>query len=131
MGLADSVILPDTSQRARVDIEQGVLIGSRCSVCNATSWPSRAICHRCGAPAMRETSFAPSGSLLSSTTVWVARPGLEPPYTLGQIKLADGPIVFGHVRGLSAGAEVPERVRLIVAMEGSMPPFWFEPEEGQ
>jgi uncharacterized OB-fold protein len=39
-----------TNQRARVDRDAGLLVGSGCGVCGATSWPPRAICHRCGNP---------------------------------------------------------------------------------
>jgi uncharacterized OB-fold protein len=79
---------------------------------------------------MEETTFAATGSLLTFTTVWVARAGIEAPYTLGQVKVDDGPLVFGHVRGLPAESRVPLRVRLAISeAEQSFPPFWFEPEE--
>jgi uncharacterized OB-fold protein len=81
---------------------------------------------------MHESSFAPSGNLVTYTTVWVARPGIEPPYTIGQVKLDDGPLVFGHIRGLVDGMTVPSPVRLVVADDtASVPPFWFEPEEAR
>jgi uncharacterized protein len=80
--------------------------------------------------AMRPVAFEPNGSLLTCTTVWVPRPGLEPPYTLGQVKLTDGPLIFGHVRGLPRDAVMPTAVRLVVAEgEHDVPPFWFEPGE--
>lgn len=77
---------------------------------------------------MVETAFDPAGRLDSFTTVWIGRDGIEPPYTLGQVKLDDGPLVFGHVRELPADAHVPVRVRVAVATDGAFPPFWFEPE---
>lgn len=81
---------------------------------------------------MDEVAFESVGTLSTYTVVWVARPGIDVPYTLGQVKLDDGPLVFGHVRGLGAGAHVPLRVRLAVASEETaFPPFWFEPEEVQ
>ena len=122
--------MPPLAERTRVDRTGGTLVGSRCSACGATSWPGRAGCHRCGRLAMEPASFAPSGSLLTCTTVWVARAGLEPPYTLGQVKLDDGPLIFGHVRGLAEHASMPVAVRLAMAPEADdVPPFWFEPEE--
>jgi uncharacterized OB-fold protein len=79
---------------------------------------------------MTECSFEPTGTLLTFTTVWVPRPGLEPPYTIGQVKLDDGPLVFGHVRGLSSNTRVPSPVRVAIsADEQAVPPFWFEAEE--
>ena len=130
MELTDATTLPATGERTRIDRTLGVLVGSRCDGCGAVSWPSRAICHRCGLPAMRETMFSSDGQLLTYTTVHVARPGIEPPYTIGQVKLDDGPLIFGHVRGLADGTPVPAPVQLVVSPEpDSIPPFWFEPEE--
>ncbi len=78
---------------------------------------------------MEQTAFSGSGQLLTYTTVWVPRPGLEPPYTLGQVKLGDGPVVFGHVRRLPDEARVPVAVRLVTAADPeAVPMFWFEPE---
>jgi uncharacterized OB-fold protein len=79
---------------------------------------------------MEPVSFASRGVLLTCTTVWVERAGLEPPYTIGQVKLEDGPLVFGHVRGLHSHTAVPVDVRLVIAPEANeVPPFWFEPED--
>jgi len=63
--------------------------------------------------------------------VWVPRPGLDVPYTLGQVHVdADGPVVFGHIRGLHDGAEVPCPVRLFLAADrGETPWYWFQPED--
>jgi uncharacterized OB-fold protein len=128
--LTGATELPSTGERTRIDSTLGALVGSRCDECGAVSWPSRAICHRCGMPAMRETVFSSEGQLLTYTTVFVARPGIEAPYTIGQVKLDDGPLVFGHVRGLVDETTVPAPVQLVVSAEpASIPPFWFEPEE--
>jgi uncharacterized OB-fold protein len=81
---------------------------------------------------MAEFAFEPTGALVTFTTVWVPRPGIEPPYTIGQVKLDDGPLVFGHVRGLAADAHVPCPVRVVVAeKDDAFPPFWFDVEEGR
>jgi uncharacterized protein len=124
--------MPPLAERERIDRGEGTLVGSRCHACGATSWPGRTGCHRCGQLAMEPAGFAPTGSLLTCTAVWIGRPGLEPPYTLGQIKLDDGPLVFAHVRELAAHALMPVAVRLVVASaEHDVPAFWFEPEEEQ
>lgn len=130
MALIAALDFPASAARRRLDREAGRLVGSRCAGCDAVSWPSRAVCHRCGEALMEETAFEPTGSLSTYTTVWVGRDGIEPPYTLGQVKLDGGPLVFGHVRALRADAHVPVRVRVAVAAEeGASPPFWFKPEE--
>lgn len=76
---------------------------------------------------MHETEFAKTGSLLTFTTVWVGPASLKTPYTIGQIRLDDGPLIFGHVRNLSDNATVPLPVRLVVGADPNViPPFWFE-----
>ncbi len=127
MGLSDSAVR-NTKERRRIDRERVCLVGSRCSQCGMASWPQRAVCPRCGTAPMVESCFEPAGTLLSHTTVWVPRPGIVPPYTLGQVQIENGPVVFTHVRGLKAGVSVPLPVRMRVAEDpGAVPPFWFEP----
>ncbi len=127
MGLSESVV-QNTKDRRRIDRERVCLIGSRCSQCDMTSWPQRAVCPRCGTAPMLEAAFSSTGTLLSYTTVWVPRSGIEPPYTLGQVHVKDGSLVFTHVRGLQDGVSVPLPVRMFVAEDpAAVPPFWFEP----
>jgi len=120
-----------TGGRRRVDRLAGGLVGGRCLQCSATAWPRRAVCHRCGSAEVAETTFAAVGELITYTTVHVPRPGLEAPYTLGQISLPDGPLVFGQVRGLSGDPALPLRVRLTLSSNASVPGpwYWFEPTE--
>jgi uncharacterized OB-fold protein len=72
------------------------------------------------------------GSLVTYTTVWVARSGITPPYTVGQVDLDDGVRIFAHVRGIGAEARVPMVVRLVLSSDPlAVPAFWFEPEAAQ
>lgn len=116
-----------TGARPRVDRLRGLLIGSTCPRCRAGSWPSRSVCHRCGAPMAFGAPLAPEGTLLSYTTVHVPRAGLDVPYTLGQVLIGDV-ILFAHVRGLDAKARVPLPVAVVVPPEREGPlDFWFRP----
>lgn len=120
--------MPAFAARARVDTAAGVLMGSRCPECETLSWPARAVCNRCGNQRLRMTSLPAIGRLLSYTRVWVPRPGLEPPYILGQVDLGHGARLFAHVRGLADGARVPMAVRLVVPAAGAESlDFWFAP----
>ncbi len=121
---------PLTRDRPRVDRAQGKLAGARCANCQTPSWPARAVCFRCGSPSIMPETFSATGTLVTFTSVFVPRPGLETPYTLGQIHLDDnGPVVFGHVRGLPKAATVPCTVRLGLAEEPDRTPwYWFEPD---
>lgn len=127
MDLSAALAMPPTGQRPRLDHGAGRLVGSRCQACGATSWPARAICNRCGAAAIEQLPLARTGTLLTYTEVWVRRPGLEPPYTLGQVHLDDGPLVFTHVRGLAEDSRVPLPVQIAIGEEGALPAFWAEP----
>jgi hypothetical protein len=67
-----------------------------------------------------------SGRLVSHTTVWVARPGLPSPYTIGQVDLGDGAIVFTHIRNLTPNLNAPLDVTLEIApTDEAVPLFWF------
>jgi uncharacterized OB-fold protein len=119
-------------QRSRFDARAGVLVGSLCSVCGARSWPARAACARCGSVAVCEAPLPLVGSLISYTTVWVARPGLSTPYVLGQADFGDGASVFAHVRGLDSDVRVPTPVRAAIsADESAVPRFWLTPDDGE
>jgi len=118
--------VPAFAERPRVDRSRGCLIGSRCDACSATSWPARAVCHRCGRAKPATVELSRVGTLLTYTTVAIGRPGVPAPYVLGQVRLDDGPVVFGHVRDLDDGAAVPLAVRIVIgADELATPWYWF------
>ena len=131
MDLTPGLQSPLTGERPRVDYEQKYLVGARCTNCETPSWPARSVCHRCGSAALALANFKPTGSLITHTTVWVPRPSLDVPYTLGQIELdGNGPVVFGHVRGINGEFKVPCPVRLFLAKDpDTVPWYWFEPDQ--
>jgi uncharacterized protein len=127
VGLSRALDAKGSSSRRRSDPDTGSLVGTRCSSCSAPSWPGRAVCHQCGSAEVHEEVFSPSGTLVTHTTVHVARPGLEVPYMLGQIQLDDdGPLVFGQVRDISADAAVPRPVVVRLGVSDDSPWYWFE-----
>lgn len=120
---------PLTAERTRVDLDRKRLVGSRCPECGIAAWPARAVCHNCGQAPVEIVALEPTGTLLTYTTVWVPRPGLEPPFILGQVKIDDGPTIFCHVGSIDDSITVPHPVKLMLAEKlASIPPFWFEPE---
>jgi uncharacterized protein len=127
MELSQALEQPNAPERRRFSREDRVLIGSRCTSCGQLSWPGRAICQRCRSSNVVPASLATAGRLLTYSTVWVPRPGLEAPYVLGQVGLDDGVRLFVHIRQMpepTAGATV----QLVFAQdERAVPPFWFEP----
>ncbi|MFD2470011.1 Zn-ribbon domain-containing OB-fold protein [Amycolatopsis silviterrae] len=126
MGLNAALTVPGTADRPRDNGQ--ALVGSRCTQCETDSFPARAVCHRCGAAAPAEQTFAATGLLLTYTTVHVPRPGLPAPYTLGQIALEHGPMVFGQVRANGTELAAGMLVRVRIGAAGETPRYWFEPE---
>jgi uncharacterized OB-fold protein len=128
VSLAAALEASPTAERAKVDREAGALVGSRCRNCATVSFPARAVCHRCGAAEMEPAPLATRGELVTHTTVHIPRPGVEAPFTLGQVELGEGVLVFGHIRGLRPGDKVPLAVEMKLAPDDeSVPPYWFEP----
>ncbi|PZG56994.1 hypothetical protein C1I98_00390 [Spongiactinospora gelatinilytica] len=123
MDLADALDRAPTGERPRFDLAAGALVGGRCADCGATAWPARAVCHRCGGADVRLGTFARAGTLVSCTLVMVPRPGLEAPYMLGQVRLDDGPVVFGQIIGLDDAEAVPCPVTVQVSADR----YWFTP----
>ena len=133
MGLGlDALDFPNTAERVRLDRDQGWLVGSECPSCHATSWPARAVCYRCHFAPMTIRPFTAAGTVVSYTTVWVGRPGVPAPFTLGQVKLDDGQLILAHIRELPDDARVPFGVTLVLSENpDSVPPFWYVPRTDQ
>ena len=126
MELNAALNVPLTADRRRDDGQS--LVGSRCERCQAASFPARAVCPRCGTAAPAEEAFAPTGKLITYTTVHVERPQMPVPYTLGQIAIDEaGPLVFGQVRAQDHQLAAGLPVRVIVAAAGEVPRYWFVP----
>jgi hypothetical protein len=128
MELTAALEQPNVGDRPRFKRDTGVLVGSLCGSCGRRFWPARAVCPACQSAQVGPVELAAAGRLITFSTVWVARPGLDAPYVLGQVELDDGVRLFAHVRELpepSAG----DRVRLVFGTDDSdVPPFWLEPE---
>jgi len=114
--------------RSKACLERGVLIGTRCSRCQSTTWPGRWACQRCGSLDLAVIDLPTSGRLLTYTIVHIARPNLPVPYLLGQVRLDDGgPVVFGSLRALPSDPRLPLPVHLVVAEDpDALPWYWFE-----
>jgi uncharacterized OB-fold protein len=128
MSLSDAVQDRNLVDRPAIDRDAGTLRGTVCRACGLRSWPGRAICHRCGSPDGIDVDLEQTGTLLSFTTVHVARPNIPAPYTLGQVRLGEDVIVHAHVHDLGAEAVVPMPVQLVVAPDPlHVPALWFAP----
>ena len=128
MELTAALAQPNVPDRPRFRRDDEVLVGSLCASCSMRLWPARAVCPACRSARTGPTELATAGRLITFSTVWVSRPGLDAPYVLAQVELDDGVRLFAHVRGL-ADPQAGDRVRLVFGLDDDdIPPFWFEPE---
>jgi uncharacterized OB-fold protein len=118
--------LPEASSGQRRPFRPGLLqlepprlLGSRCSACGTATFPARAFCPHCRATAGIEgVPLAADGHIHSFTVVRQAPAGVEVPYVLAQIDLADGVRVMAQV----VGAE-PDRIALGAPVVLELVPF--------
>jgi uncharacterized OB-fold protein len=102
-----------------LQLEPPRLLGSRCTACAAATFPARAFCPRCRATTgITDVELAPRGRIHSFTVVRQAPAGVEVPYVLAQIDLADGVRVMAQVVGVE-----PEGITLDAAVSLELTPF--------
>jgi uncharacterized protein len=102
-----------------LQLEPPRLLGSRCSACGTATFPARAFCPHCRATSGIEgTTLAADGRIHSFTVVRQAPAGVEVPYVLAQIDLADGVRIMAQV----VGAE-PDRIALGAPVALELVPF--------
>ena len=75
--------------------ERPALLGGACASCGYVFFPLQAYgCEKCGGTDLRPRALSGVGRLLASARVWLhAGKGREAPFTVGSIRLDDGPIV--------------------------------------
>ena len=97
--------------------ERGVLLGSRCAVCDVTYLPARIFCERCLAELRPDTECGPDGVVVSWTVARIDIDGAaltEPvPYALVRLDGADTVLLHR----LLAEADVGDRVRVALLPE--------------
>jgi uncharacterized OB-fold protein len=76
------------------------LIGTICSGCSKKFFPPRAVCPDCGENC-NEFSFCGEGIIESFTIIHAAPAGFEEkiPYTIGLVKLKEGPVISSQIIG--------------------------------
>lgn len=76
-------------------IKAGKIMGLKCNICGAYSFPPRAVCENCGSTDMSWVEMSGRGKLLfaSASSGWKGRPR----YIQGTVKLEEGPVVAGII----------------------------------
>lgn len=79
------------------------LIGSRCTVCSYTTFPRKTVCVKCRRDDTMETlRLGPYGTLVNFAVMRVGPPDFPPPYTVGYVRMKEGPVVFTQITGCGA-----------------------------
>lgn len=73
------------------------LIGARCPSCGQTFFPAPMRCLACGSATLGPLTFDRSAVLESFTTVQMPATSFAPPYTVGYVRLSEGPRVFAPI----------------------------------
>ncbi len=90
------------------DGDQPCLVGTRCSACGATYFPTSPYCRGCGSDDVAERSLAATGVVQTWTRVGEV--------AVADVRLDDGVLVFGRVEP-AGKIEVAARVRFAPAEE--------------
>lgn len=76
------------------------LIGTRCTLCGYTSFPPKQICIKCRRDnTMTEVKLGPKGKLETFAVMQVGTTDFPAPYTIGFVRLEQGPSVFSLITG--------------------------------
>lgn len=90
-------------------IGEGKLMAARCNKCNEVMLPPRPLCSKCLGKDMSWVELKPRGRLLTYTVIHVSPKQFEllAPYTIGIVKLEDGPQLLGMMRNIT-----PDKLRI-------------------
>lgn len=86
------------------------MAGHRCQACARALLSPTSRCPACGG-ALVDELYGPAGTVWAATTVRVATPGRDHPYSLAYVDLDDGPRILLQIEPTGAAA-VGDRARL-------------------
>lgn len=86
------------------------LVGGRCKKCMIVNFPARSRCPECDSET-EQHMLSGNGEIVSFTRIHTAPQGFEAPYTIGLVRLEEGPVISGHIIG---NAEIGKKVRLVL-----------------
>lgn len=83
-------------------IGEGKLMGAKCSRCGTLHLPPKPVCTNCFSTDLKWVPLSGKGKLLTYTVIHVAPKQFEQmvPYSVGIVKLDDGPQLLGMIRGI-------------------------------
>lgn len=75
------------------DGRTAVFTGSKCKECGEVYIGRRAICIKCYADQLEETTLSTTGQLFTFTIIYQSAPWVKVPYIAAVVKLPEGPVV--------------------------------------
>jgi uncharacterized protein len=108
---------PFTSASFEQYLNEKKLMGSRCTTCNRSYLPPRAICPNCQGDQLTWVEFSGKAKLAAFTSIFIAPTamieagyGRDNPYLAGVVELEEGAKVSAQILGLDATR--PQEVRI-------------------
>jgi uncharacterized OB-fold protein len=104
-------------------VGEGKLMGAKCARCGAVILPPRPVCSKCFSHDLNWVQIKNNGKLLTYTVIYVASKQFEAsaPYSIGIVKLDDGPQLLGRIRGVEPN-ELKVGMSLRLDFEKTSPP---------
>jgi hypothetical protein len=90
------------------------MVGNECTNCGKAYFPPRLVCKDCGRKSkMQSKKFNGTGEVYSYSKIHVPTDAFKDsaPYTVGIIKLDEGPLVEGHIIDDGKGVNIGMRVK--------------------
>lgn len=104
----------------REGLKDSTLKGRICNECNSMILPPRIICNKCGSTDLKEHHFEGKGVIKTKTVVYVPLTRFQDltPYSVGIIKLDEGPMITGMILGEVDKIKIGDRVETVYLDEG-------------
>lgn len=91
---------PMTHQQYFAALKENQLAGLKCLECNAITVPPKATCEQCSGTALQPVALSGAGVIKTFTVIRVAPEGLQAPYIVVLVELAEGPWLMGNLAGV-------------------------------
>jgi uncharacterized protein len=81
-------------------LQENTLKGLKCLDCGTITVPPKATCEECSSTKLDVTLLSGEGTIKTFTVIRVAPEGLEAPYVVVLVQLAEGPWLMGNLKGI-------------------------------